>query len=87
MQCQVLENVVVNCGAECVVSMLSDADIPHVMISYHWGCQKTMIYVRDKLKAAGYKVWMDIDNMSQYWFCFIYRFFNVSGPRVGSGAL
>ena len=43
-----------------------DSDIPHVMISYHWGSQKTMIYVRDKLKAAGYKVWMDIDNMSKY---------------------
>jgi len=25
-----------------------------------------MIYVKDKLKAAGYKVWMDVDNMSKY---------------------
>jgi len=37
------------------------------MISYHWGSQKTMIYVKDKLKDAGYKVWMDVDNMSQYY--------------------
>jgi len=26
-----------------------------------------MIYVKDKLKDAGYKVWMDVDNMSQYY--------------------
>ena len=25
-----------------------------------------MIYVRDKLKDAGYKVWMDVDNMSEF---------------------
>jgi len=25
-----------------------------------------MVYVRDKLKAAGYKVWMDVDNMSEF---------------------
>jgi len=45
---------------------MSDSDIPHVMISYHWGSQKTMIYIKDKLKTAGYKVWMDIDNMSKF---------------------
>jgi len=37
------------------------------MVSYHWGSQKTMIYVKDKLKNTGYKVWMDVDNMSQYY--------------------
>ena len=43
----------------------SDSDIPHVMISYHWGSQKTMICVKDRLRTAGYKVWMDVDNMSK----------------------
>ena len=41
-----------------------DADIPHVMISYHWSGQEIMIRVKEKLKAVGYKVWMDVDNMS-----------------------
>ena len=36
------------------------------MISYNWSAQQTMMKVRNRLKAAGYKVWMDIDNMSMY---------------------
>ena len=43
---------------------VKEADIPHVMISYNWSAQQTMMKVRNRLKAAGYKVWMDIDNMS-----------------------
>ena len=35
------------------------------MISYQWDCQKLMIKLRDKLKAAGYNVWMDINNMGK----------------------
>ncbi|KAL5003906.1 hypothetical protein ScPMuIL_017362 [Solemya velum] len=35
----------------------------HVMISYNWADQKTLIQVRDSLVVNGFKVWMDIDNM------------------------
>ncbi|XP_077867140.1 uncharacterized protein LOC144356158 [Saccoglossus kowalevskii] len=35
----------------------------HVMISYQWDAQKTMVKVKNKLKDAGYKVWMDIEQM------------------------
>lgn len=42
-----------------------DPNAPHVMISYHWAAQKTMILVKERLKAEGFKVWMDIDNMSK----------------------
>jgi len=42
-----------------------DADVPHVMISYQWGAQTTMLAVKERLKAEGYKVWMDVDNMSK----------------------
>ncbi|XP_060569404.1 uncharacterized protein LOC132727835, partial [Ruditapes philippinarum] len=35
----------------------------HVMISYQWADQKILRIVRDKIKARGYKVWMDIDEM------------------------
>ncbi|XP_046350499.2 uncharacterized protein LOC124131331 isoform X2 [Haliotis rufescens] len=35
----------------------------HVMISYQWGDQKTLLQVKELLKADGYKLWMDVDNM------------------------
>ncbi|XP_070554354.1 uncharacterized protein [Ptychodera flava] len=35
----------------------------HVMISYNWGVQKRMIRLKEKLKSAGFKVWMDIEKM------------------------
>ena len=33
------------------------------MISYQWDHQEILIDVRDALLEAGYKVWMDIDQM------------------------
>ncbi|XP_072015716.1 uncharacterized protein [Amphiura filiformis] len=36
----------------------------HVMISYQWDSQKRMIKLRDKLKEAGYNIWMDINHMA-----------------------
>ncbi|KAK3584399.1 hypothetical protein CHS0354_010175 [Potamilus streckersoni] len=35
----------------------------HIMISYNWSHQHVLIQIRDELKANGYSVWMDIDNM------------------------
>ena len=37
----------------------------HIMISYQWATKPMMLRVRDKLMQAGYKVWMDVDNMSE----------------------
>lgn len=34
------------------------------MISYQWDSQRTMVKVKDRLKGAGYKVWMDVEHMS-----------------------
>ncbi|XP_067054111.1 uncharacterized protein [Acropora muricata] len=39
------------------------SDCKHVMISYQWDVQKSMIHVRNELQSQGYKVWMDIDEM------------------------
>lgn len=36
----------------------------HIMISYQWSNQKTLIKIRDALKSQGYNVWLDIYNMS-----------------------
>lgn len=38
---------------------------PHVMISYQWDSQSTMLKVKESLKEAGFKVWMDVENISQ----------------------
>ncbi|RYG55324.1 TIR domain-containing protein [archaeon] len=41
--------------------------LPHgeydVMLSYNWAYQPTVIRMRDALVAAGYRVWMDVDDM------------------------
>ncbi|XP_015780019.1 PREDICTED: uncharacterized protein LOC107357901 [Acropora digitifera] len=36
----------------------------HIMISYHWGCQKTMLQVKKELESKGLRVWMDVDKMT-----------------------
>eukprot|EP00794_Sanderia_malayensis_P017066 gene17066-18786_t len=38
-------------------------DCRHLMISYQWDEQRTMLKVRDALKNEGYKVWMDVDKI------------------------
>ncbi|ELU04075.1 hypothetical protein CAPTEDRAFT_225602 [Capitella teleta] len=43
---------------------LVDTEAPHIMVSYHWSNQEMMISVKEALKAHGFKVWMDVDNMS-----------------------
>ncbi|KAL3855584.1 hypothetical protein ACJMK2_014924, partial [Sinanodonta woodiana] len=35
----------------------------HIMISYDWSHRKVIKNIRDMLRANGYAVWMDIDNM------------------------
>ncbi|KAK3746538.1 hypothetical protein QZH41_019863 [Actinostola sp. cb2023] len=35
----------------------------HVMISYQWDVQKTMIQLKNRLQAAGFRVWMDLEQM------------------------
>ncbi|KXJ14094.1 hypothetical protein AC249_AIPGENE25222 [Exaiptasia diaphana] len=37
--------------------------MPHIMISYQWDVQKTLIQVKKLLQQSGYKVWMDVDQM------------------------
>ncbi|XP_019613750.1 PREDICTED: uncharacterized protein LOC109461788 [Branchiostoma belcheri] len=36
---------------------------PHVMISYQWDHQKTLVKVKDRLQSYGYRVWMDLEQM------------------------
>ncbi|KAL4217626.1 hypothetical protein ACF0H5_022368 [Mactra antiquata] len=35
----------------------------HIMISYQWSDQAILKDIKDNIKACGFKVWMDIDNM------------------------
>lgn len=50
-------------ASDGVVDEKKDVDLQHIMISYNWGDQHTMIKVKDRLKSAGFKVWMDIESM------------------------
>ncbi len=52
-------------GTEPEPSMCRDK-VPHVMLSYQWNSQKLVLQIRDELVKAGYKVWMDVDKMSEY---------------------
>ena len=40
-------------------------DNGHVFISYQWDAKPTVLNVRDRLKAAGFRVWIDEDDMSK----------------------
>ncbi|XP_077984441.1 uncharacterized protein LOC144439064 isoform X2 [Glandiceps talaboti] len=42
---------------------LTQGSSGHVMISYQWGCQRLTVKIKDRLKAAGYNVWMDVEQM------------------------
>ena len=44
--------------------MLVPEKNPHLMISYQWDSQSTMLQIRDKLRSAGFTVWIDVQNMS-----------------------
>jgi len=35
----------------------------HIFISYQWNYKKSILQLRDRLQAAGYFVWVDVDNM------------------------
>jgi len=38
-------------------------DDMHIMISYNWGSKPTVLHLRDQLKAAGFKIWIDVEHM------------------------
>lgn len=53
-------------GAGRVVSQLEDEDpsAQHIMLSYEWGSQQSVMLIKSELQKAGYITWMDIDKMS-----------------------
>ncbi|CAG9461007.1 unnamed protein product [Pedinophyceae sp. YPF-701] len=36
----------------------------HIMLSYEWGSQQKVLLIKNELEKAGYKCWMDVDQMS-----------------------
>lgn len=52
-------------GADQLAKSRSQAAGPrHVMISYQWGHQKTILRLKEALQAAGIPVWLDVEKMS-----------------------
>jgi len=48
--------------------LLADAakDVSHIMISYQWDSQPTVLQIRDRLKEAGFRIWIDVEDMCAY---------------------
>jgi len=44
-------------------TVVEDIQVPHIMISYQWDSQPFVKRVAGALRAAGYKLWLDIDDM------------------------
>ncbi len=36
----------------------------HVMLSYEWGSQASVLMIKEALQKAGYRTWIDVDHMS-----------------------
>jgi len=41
-------------------------DDRHIMISYQWDSKPTVLQLRDRLKEAGFRTWIDVENMCTY---------------------
>ncbi|XP_067948798.1 uncharacterized protein [Watersipora subatra] len=39
------------------------AILPHIMISYQWDVKKNVLKFRKELRKAGYRVWIDVEQM------------------------
>ncbi|KAH3840608.1 uncharacterized protein LOC127880103 [Dreissena polymorpha] len=39
---------------------------PHVMISYHWGDRTKVIEIYHVLRAEGYNIWIDVEEVNKY---------------------
>ena len=42
----------------------STVPAPHIMLSYTWKYQSTVLALRDALRAEGFRVWVDVEKMS-----------------------
>lgn len=51
-------------GSLSVTSKSSEKQVGHLMLSYNWGVQTEVVQIKDRLKATGYKVWIDVEQMS-----------------------
>ena len=45
---------------------VESTDQGHIFISYQWDSKSTVLKVRDRLRALGFKTWLDEDDMCSY---------------------
>lgn len=48
---------------QLTVYILSGPSAGHIMLSYNWGCQTTVVRIAKSLQNLGFKVWLDIEQM------------------------
>ena len=56
----------------CVTDSSGDPDKKHIFISYNHGSKKTVLRLRDQLKAAGFVVWVDEEGVCTFLLVVIY---------------
>lgn len=44
------------------------AGLKHIMISYQWGVKEQVLKLRQRLKTAGYRVWIDVEQMCKFYY-------------------
>lgn len=50
----------------CIVHSAAADNQKHVFISYQWDSKPTVLTICERLKTAGFKIWVDVDNMCKY---------------------
>lgn len=51
-------------GVGAANHLVASASCGHVMLSYEWGQQPSVLLIKSELQRAGYRTWMDVDLMS-----------------------
>ena len=54
-----------NMQSMMTVAVAADRNDGHIFISYQWDAKFTVLRVRDKLRHAGFRVWIDEDDMCE----------------------
>lgn len=46
-------------------SCFPEKQLTHIMISYQWGVQQEVLQFMQRLRKAGYRIWIDVEQMSK----------------------
>jgi len=50
----------------CCVTLAAQND-GHIFISYNWSSKSTVLKIRDRMKEAGFKIWIDDEDLRTFY--------------------